>query len=359
MSPASCGAVATIVDAGAASATGGLRAVLERMAQCHARGIRFALALVVETSGSTYRKSGALALVDAAGIRTGVISGGCLESELERLGLAAIASGEDALAWFDTRSDEDLVFGSGSGCRGRMGVWLVPDRHPAFAALAGLERVVPDGHPLVLDLALVEERVAPLRACMAGDVLWSGHVTAAGSESIVGCAKPLRVVVGAPPTVLLLGAGPEAPPLIGFARGLGWQVRVADHRPRYASRAHVGDVDALWLLRPAAAIARIVDSPSLAVLVMTHLAACDLEALEALAARPGVPYVGLLGPPSRRDELLSRLDAGLRASLMPRLHAPVGLMLGGEGPESIALSIVAGLHRYFNEVAVRSPPGRP
>ncbi len=84
-----------------------------------------------------------------------------------------------------------------------------------------------------------------------------------------------------------------------------------------------------------------------AALVMTHVADTDLEALRALALTD-VPYVGLLGPPARRDELLALLEPDERVALRSRLHAPVGLPLGGEGPEAIALAIAAQLQQTFN-----------
>jgi xanthine dehydrogenase accessory factor len=80
---------------------------------------------------------------------------------------------------------------------------------------------------------------------------------------------------------------------------------------------------------------------------MSHLASADLAALQVLATRE-ISYVGLLGPPPRRDELLGQLEPGQRDALQGRLHAPVGLALGGEGPEAIALAIVAELQRHFH-----------
>jgi xanthine dehydrogenase accessory factor len=82
---------------------------------------------------------------------------------------------------------------------------------------------------------------------------------------------------------------------------------------------------------------------------MSHRADIDLEALAALAAST-IPYIGLLGPPARRDELLARLGDDERAALQRRLRAPVGLRLGGDGPEAIALAIAAELQQEFQDV---------
>jgi xanthine dehydrogenase accessory factor len=155
-----------------------------------------------------------------------------------------------------------------------------------------------------------------------------------------------------PPLLLLLGAGPEAPSLLRIARTLGWFAWVADHRDGLLTPDRLGEADRRVHGRPAAALAALAGQPVDAVVVMTHLAEHDLEALRALSARDAA-YVGLLGPPARRDELLARLTEEERAALAGRLHAPVGLPLGGEGPEAIALAIAADLQQAF------SAPERP
>ena len=109
-----------------AGIVGGQRAVIETAGAMRAAGRAFSLVLVARTEGSTYRKSGAVALVGADGVHVGVISGGCLESGVETLAREALRAGAPRLKVFDTRSDDDLVFGSGSGCRGRMHVLALP-----------------------------------------------------------------------------------------------------------------------------------------------------------------------------------------------------------------------------------------
>jgi xanthine dehydrogenase accessory factor len=303
-----------------ASAAGSQRAVVEAARALHAAGRAFALAIVVEAEGSTYRKPGALALVAEGGPRIGVISGGCLEPALDDLGRAALAAAAPRDALFDTRSDDDLVFGSGSGCRGRMRVLALPVA--AGQPCAALEAIV---------AGFDARRHARLDlAALAPALFDAGHVS-----------------IRPPPLLLLLGAGPEAPPLLRIARTLGWFAWVADHRDGLLESARLGEADRLVHGRPAAALAELAGEPLDAVVVMTHLAGHDLEALRLLAARD-VDYVGLLGPPARRDELLARLTEAERSALAGRLRAPVGLPLGGEGPEAIALAIAADLQRAFS-----------
>jgi len=305
---------------GAAAPLGGQRAVVEAARELRADGRAFALTLVVETEGSTYRKPGALALVADDGRRVGVISGGCLEPGLVELARAALAAREPRDTAFDTRDDDDLIFGSGSGCRGRMRVVAWP--------------VLPDRPAPLLDavLALDESRRAvriPL-APLAPQLQLPADVTLRPS-----------------PLVLLIGAGPEAPPLLSMARTLGWHAWVADHRTGLLESPRLHCADRLIAARPAQALAGLAGTPLDAVIVMTHTVEGDLAALESLAACD-VPYLGLLGPKLRRDELLARLTDAQRAALDGRLHAPVGMKLGGEGPEAIVLGIVAELQRELH-----------
>jgi xanthine dehydrogenase accessory factor len=301
------------------ASVGGQRAVIDTALALRAAGRAFALAIVVSAEGSTYRKPGALALIADDGRRVGVISGGCLEAGLDLLGRDALVADAPCLNVFDTRSDDDLVFGSGSGCRGRMHVVAVPVRpdriSPVFERLTRAWRAHEDATIELVDLA-------------------------------PGLLSAGRVEIRAPATVLAIGAGPETPPLLRIARTLGWYTSVADHRDGLLDEQRMRDADVVTRGRPAAAIRGLAGQRVDAAIVMTHLADADLEALAALARSP-VRYVGLLGPPARRDELLARLGDDERAALRDRLHAPVGLQLGGEGPEAIAIAIAAELQQVF------------
>ena len=331
------------------------RRILGELAGLAARRTAFTLCVVVHCTGSTYRKAGALALVEADGRRLGVISGGCLESDLESAARAALAQNRPRVALFDTRSDDDLVFGSGSGCRGQMQVLLLP-----VAAGAA--------HPLCEALLSAERAQRPLKAAFvtAGPHVGSGFLWSANVETELAprieAARTLKgrpvgehhladgltgaVVLFAPsPCILLVGAGPEAPALVGIAGRLGWRVIVSDHREGLLA-SHAAGAERTVCERPAEALAALGDQRLDACIVMTHGAANDREALGALARR-AVPFIGLLGPPARRDELLAELDPGARAALAPRLHAPVGIRLGGHGPEILALSICAELQRFL------------
>ncbi|MGH8295260.1 MAG: XdhC family protein, partial [Steroidobacteraceae bacterium] len=157
-----------------------------------------------------------------------------------------------------------------------------------------------------------------------------------------------------PPRLLLLGAGPDALAVVDFAARVHWRVTLADHRPAYAVPSHFPLAERVLLTRPDE-IAQAVDlSQFTAAVVMSHHLPSDLEYLRALSTSP-LAYIGLLGPPARREKLLSELGAQAQR-LRPRLRAPVGLDLGGRTPEAIALAIVAEIHAFVHGSEARIAP---
>jgi xanthine dehydrogenase accessory factor len=331
-----------------ANTHGGLRGLLETLWRIHTRDQAAVLGIVIATDGSTYQKPGALVLLDATGLRHGVISGGCLEPALEHAAHDVHVRGRAALVEFDTRSDDDMLFGSGIGCRGRVQLLLLPlpPQAPLARALFGALDL---GVALTLSLAIDAANAGAGFATFAtkstmqhSALRWDNS----GGASDVEVDAALSVQVPPAPRLLLLGAGPETPPLAAFARRLGWFVSVVEHRGRWAAFAHAARVDRVFDWPPTLAAARLDDEAAEAIIVMSHNYAMDLQHL-AYCARSKASYVGLLGPVARRDALLGELNANDRALIAPRLHAPVGLDLGGHGAEAIALAIAAELQRHF------------
>lgn len=315
------------------AADGNARRVLEAVAA--ACGEKDAvLALVVETAGSTYVETGAMALFGAAAGQVGWLSGGCLEPEIERR--AADAARATRIEWLeiDTRDDEDLLSGSALGCRGRLRIALLPLR-----ALPGLDAV----------LDVWRQGRTALEWALRGDGRIAAVAAAVSQEWRVDAARPQwqtdadawRLRVLPPPEALLFGAGPETPLLLPLLRDLGWRTTLAERRPRWRALATFADRH-LDATPSDAARAAHADT---AVLVMHHNFELDREALAALAPTE-VAFVGLLGPVRRREDLFRVLPDTAREALLPRLRSPVGLKLGGHGSEAIALSIAAQLQAW-------------
>ena len=390
--------------------------VADALADAGARDAAVVLATVVRTEGSTYRRAGARMLVTADGRTVGAVSGGCLEADLALRARDALAGGAPALVTYDTRADEDLVWGLGLGCNGRVDVLLEPlagDRLTAAATLYArcrdLDRpavlatvlsgqgpvgVRPGDHLLVSENAVFDAGLrdrgaasGALRDAVADDArgaLRSGRSIVrqyastgapAGEPAERPAGAPRGVLPGAvgrdadpidvlhevlepPVTLLVCGAGPDAVPVARLAASLGWRVTVADDRVGHA-RADRFPGAAVRLLspnEPATAAWPGGRPPSrAAAVVMSHHYERDRSHVAALLATD-VAYLGVLGPRRRTARLLA--DLGAPQAAAARLHAPVGLDLGAETPEEIALAIVAEVAGVLSARPATSLRGR-
>jgi xanthine dehydrogenase accessory factor len=278
-----------------------LQQIIRRVAENPSRP--WALATLVQTEGSTYRKPGARLLVDSDGATVGVLSGGCLEGEIARHGQQVIEDASPVLLSFDTRR----LY----GCDGQLKILV--ERLP---------EVGENGNLVTHVGRLLENRGAcRVRTCFEGDTLGS---TLLPSNAFVVEQRGVFIdTVPLPVRLLLFGIGPEIEPITQLAGTLGWLVECFCHPSELAED-----------FRP---------DTQTAALVMTHNFGRDLLALDRLLPLQ-LRYVGLLGPRKRQAELLARLSEyrSLNCNVGARnLFAPAGLDIGSEAPEEIALSIVS------------------
>ena len=170
------------------------------------------------------------------------------------------------------------------------------------------------------------------------DALVSSKLRSAAAIESDG-ATFLIVPVELPTRLLLLGAGPDAMPLVEIAGLMGWQVTVLDHRPAYAVAdrfPRARDVK----VNPANALPEVLAHTHYdAAVVMSHHLTSDQLYLTALADSH-IPYIGLLGPAPRRARLMSEIGAKAER-LGQRLRGPIGLDIGARTPETIALAIIS------------------
>lgn len=316
------------------------------------------LATVVATAGSTYRKPGARMLIREDGSHLGLLSGGCLESDLVVHARDVLGSGVARAVEYDMRGPDDVLFGIGTGCEGAMRVLLEPagGSTRAAAALAAARQAMAGGAPTAL-VSVHDSREMALATYHVSDPL-PPRLTGAAAQAIANsCSRNLdwhgasgfeRAFVQflAPaPHLLVCGAGPDAEPVVAAARGLHWRVTVVDHRPAFAVSARFPG--ATVLLCEARALSAHVKLGSVhAAVVMSHHLHADEHYLRELAEARAPSYVGLLGPSARRARLTRELGAAAEL-LQSRLHGPVGIDIGAATPEGIALSIVSEIHAYL------------
>ena len=303
-------------------------AILDHLAA--APGETAALATLVNVAGSSYRRPGARLLCLADGRRIGSISGGCLEDDVIVHARTVLCDGTAKTITYDTSLENDLLWGVGLGCHGV--VQVLVEQLPARPAWVETLR---KNHQLRMatDLAVV------WRCSAAGRL----GTTLAADLPPLPDASIFRETIEPPVALAIFGAGDDAQPLVRFAKELGWQVTVADPRPAYATSQRFPEADAVVLARPEDAPARVALDAATLVIVMTHHYAHDVPLLRQLLPRP-LAYLGLLGPRKRAERILDDLAAGglpLTSEQRQRLHAPVGLDLGADNPEEVALAVLA------------------
>ncbi len=313
-------------------------------------GDRCLLATLVKVEGSSYRRVGARMLLTDKGERTGGMSGGCLEGEIQKKAWWLTEQGP-VVERYQTSGEDGIPYGL--GCNGTLYVLLkrvTPEdaerldrlrdlrSSRAYAAMAtvlsgteiGVQRLFPgEARGGVLASASVGEALQRVAESKALE-----HLTLGDAEVLVEALPPRQRIV-------VFGAGDDVKPLVHIARVMGWDVAVADGRSHLATTVRfpnatnvvTGPVEEL----PVQCGLRKDD----AVVLMTHSFEQDQRLLMALLATP-LRYLGQLGPRHRTQQLLADVGTGgERMAGAARLHSPIGLDIGGHTAETIALAIVA------------------
>lgn len=324
------------------------------------------LGTVVDVRGSAYRMPGARILIGRDGQRTGMISGGCLEKDVVRQAFAWTERGPTVVE-YDTRSDELHPQGRyGTGCDGV--VHLLLERVGSAGGRGAID-------PLLV-LADVHERRRRVVMATFYDgpseligrrILWREGIVESDSvdSDLVDVLTPLLQeatrwsrprsvrVVGAtalvealkpPLDFVIFGAGDDAVVLAEMAATLGWRVRVADKWPALVTRERFPTADALVCAPGRKAADSLAIGADSVVVLATHSLDDDAVLLPEVLATGA--HVVLVGPRSRTARLMRALAADGRlppVDQLDRLETPAGLDLGGEGPEEVAASIVAGV----------------
>jgi len=303
------------------------------------------LVTLVRAEGSSYRKPGAR-LLTIGNEYAGTISGGCLEAEVIKKAAWTVRSGavlEHYSTWFDDTADIPY----GLGCGGSVDLLLEPTETAEYEALLGALKRSLAGIPATVVTWLPSERMPMRRAVLSASEeiefrsnrLLDADIEAARAGEMEGVfverlLPPQRLVV--------LGAGDDAKPLVAMAALLGWHTSVVDGRAQLSRVGRFPEAQRVLAIQPGK-LDQIGIVPEDAVVLMTHSYEQDREWLAALLPSPP-RYFGVLGARHRSSLLVSEASklTGLSiAECCERIHAPVGLDLGGDGPEAIALAVIA------------------
>lgn len=333
------------------------------------------LATVVRVTGSSYGGVGARMLVRGDGSTVGLVSGGCLESDLAEHARRVHEAGRAEVVRYDTRDDDDAPWGLGLGCNGLIDVLLEPLPPTRAGYLAKLlDRAltadkpsvlatvikVPEGssqgvggHALIIGNRIEKTGGWGKDNTLAKATADTDEVFKAGRRGLVrevGSVEVAYEVVTPAVPLVICGSGPDVVPLARFASELGWNTSVVDHRPVTGSQSDRYHGAQVVECAEAAKLAEVVKlTARTAAVVMSHHLARDTDYVQGLLDA-GVAYVGVLGPRGRTErmmgDLASRASEPLKNS--DRLFAPVGMDIGGDGPDAIALAVIAEISAVIN-----------
>lgn len=325
----------------------------------------WASATVVSKQRSSYRFPGAMMLINPEGESLGLVSGGCLEADIRLNARKVLAFGQSKTILYDSMDEENIAAELGLGCNGRVEVLVQPlsvqHRHLLLQLLERMEggltsyllHCFRSQSPKDLNaLTLLDDSGQPLDQVsqsampdMAGFTLDTKHQLLSEGQRSWSLSRYLP-----PINLWVLGGGVDAIPLVNMAVSLGWRVTLVDHRPAYA---HENDFElAERVIRQRPEEFELPINANAAIL-MTHNLNLDAAWLKRLDDSRSLRYVGLLGPVDRRNEAIELAQLETSSGLLDILHGPMGFDIGGDIPESVALSTLAQCHQVLFKQELR------
>ena len=346
-----------------------LTEILDAIDRFAAAGEPMALATIVGVRGSTYRRQGARLLLTRSQQMVGNISGGCLEGDVMVVADEVMTSGQARLVTYDLTADDDVVWGLGLGCNGAVDIFVEPvdpsaeifilyrkaiAEEQALAVVTVLSGAAPAGPG-----PFAQPRLAMwadgARIGTLGDATMDDRAARAGTAAIqegasrilsllgsAGAVQAFVEVLRPPIRLVVCGAGHDAVPVVQLAAQMGWRVVVVDSRERFLTRDRFPAARQFIKADPTSAADRVPMDDRTYVVIMTHNYLHDRDLLRGFL-RTGAGYLGMLGPRIRTEKILDELRRdGVTVSDRDhgRIFGPLGLDIGGETPEEIALAIV-------------------
>ena len=336
-----------------------IRDIVDAFDKAVREGKKTALATVVHVEGSSYRRPGARMLVTEDGHLTGAISGGCLEGDALRKAVLAITQRKKKLVIYDTTDEDDAKLGIQLGCNGIVSILFEPiDVDRPDNPINILRSVISKREPAIIISAFSLNNEAHLGTCHPRNlpVTVKADLTDLSKE-VLANGKSVNLELWTeknqqqffieyyqpPVSLVIVGAGNDVLPLTSIANHIGWSVTVVDGRSSHATIQRFPEAENLLVGKPKEIIDQLFIDDRTAVVLMTHNYNYDLEILGLLIDEP-VPYIGLLGPASKRDRMFAELELkgmGIPEEMLQKIYGPTGLDIGAETSEEIALSILS------------------
>ncbi|MFC7063768.1 XdhC family protein [Halobacillus seohaensis] len=328
------------------------------------------LATIVHVEGSAYRKEGASMLFQEDGTQVGMLSAGCLEEDLAvRIQEHGLGKRAETVV-YDMRGYNELSWGEMSGCNGVIHVFVEPVDQQRRKHLGQLKYYLDHRRSVTMIKSLTpQENQQSLFFFIEGNEVLGTKEEEVPTE-LKNLSEQAAMLYEKPgkrrlcmidedvfiqqfrpkPRLFVFGAGKDARPLVSFAARSGFSVIVADWRPALCNRTNFPDADQLIQGFPEEIFAEINITPNDHVVILTHNFQKDKELLSYLKEKP-LQYLGVLGSSRRTKRLLGTRE------LPSHITSPIGLSIDAEGPEEIAISVVAELITFKKSQNVKRAVG--
>lgn len=349
------------------------KAIVEAFRKTDLTVRKVALATVVKVKGSSYRSPGARMLITDDGRWVGSISGGCLEGDALRKARKVITDQVPQTVTYDTSEDSNQNLGIGLGCNGIIDVLLEPvnlanpqDPIRLFERLIAAKEPVAlatvfsntayQGEKLLINSAgevLVPFQNAELNDLVIKDLKRVFETKRSEARNYEFERQQIEIFVEMiQPSISLMifGGGFDARPVSNLAKSLGWEVTVTDECVAHIAPVFFPSADKLSLCHREFIDRDFNITPFTACVLMSHNYEYDRDVLKKLLMSPS-PYIGILGPRKRFEKMAHEYSKeGIQFSSddLHRIHSPIGLDIGAEAPDEIALSIISEIQGKFS-----------
>lgn len=348
------------------------KAIVDAFQQTDLTQRRVALATVVQVRGSSYRSPGARMLITDDGKWIGSISGGCLEGDALRKARQVMTDNRPLTVTYDTREESNQNLGIGLGCNGVIDVLIEPVDTGS------------NNNPIKLFKTLIAAREPVALATIFSHTLSTGEklLITSGKEVLISFSNNKLNDIVMPDLVrvfetkrseakkydfeknalevfveliqpsislMIFGGGFDARPVSQLAKSLGWEVMVTDECVAHIAPVFFPTADKLSLCQREFIDRDFDVTPFTACVLMSHNYEYDRDVLKKLISSPA-PYIGILGPRKRFDKMVEEFaEEGILLSHedLHRIHSPIGLDIGAEAPDEIALSIISEIQGKF------------
>ncbi|MBW4668476.1 MAG: XdhC family protein [Cyanomargarita calcarea GSE-NOS-MK-12-04C] len=346
-----------------------LEAIVEAFEKTQKLGDTAFLATIVNSKGSTYRRPGARMLITGKGHIVGTIASSCLENDVLEHTRKGMRSLEPIVVTYDIAVDEDITW-IGLGCNGVVQILIerlnvdsllnpiaffsecLSDREIAVIATVfavegavnvkiGDRLIFPSDGSITTDIP--EQTFTTILVKDAQTALYNQQSTVKKYRLASGSVEVFIEVIKPPTPLVIFGGSPDAIPVAKFAKALGWHVTIVDCNASKATHERFSMADKVILSNRELVQKQVCIEKNSAIVVMTHNYQDDREILKMLLPSP-VAYLGILGSKARTEHLLEDLrteEVIYLTEVQRRLYSPIGMNIGADTPEEIALAIIA------------------